>query len=333
MIRLKPAVFGYHEVFHLLVMDGVAAHFLAISLFAGPLAERIPLVDRAAAADRLRLLVGAAPFGFGVDDPAARSGRLQTLGLRSTSLAVPLVPSRRALVQLRVPAVHRNLKVGGLAPLRLGLGEPVRGQRRPIKHRTGHLDHRAPRRPGRRTQPLQRRRGIQVFPVDEDIYGLLHQRLVLQGRLQLVGQPAGDPRPHRGRKQARDQPGIGLQRSRLTVVPLPWGGDVDIQCAHRATTELDGRAQVAGDGCDHPVGGAGSMQRAGVVDKHEPGQIGIEQGLGRAQHLLQRPGEAPLNVEGIQGAKASRQVRWVDRHGLEPFWRSPTGGPVRRARD
>jgi len=31
-----PAVFGYHEVFHLLVIVGVAAHFLAISLFALP---------------------------------------------------------------------------------------------------------------------------------------------------------------------------------------------------------------------------------------------------------------------------------------------------------
>ena len=31
-----PAVFGYHEVFHLLVIGGVAAHFLAIGLFALP---------------------------------------------------------------------------------------------------------------------------------------------------------------------------------------------------------------------------------------------------------------------------------------------------------
>jgi hemolysin III len=31
-----PAVFGYHEVFHLLVIAGVIAHFLAISLFALP---------------------------------------------------------------------------------------------------------------------------------------------------------------------------------------------------------------------------------------------------------------------------------------------------------
>jgi predicted membrane channel-forming protein YqfA (hemolysin III family) len=37
MIRLKPAVFGYHEVFHLLVKAGVAAHFRAISLFAVPI--------------------------------------------------------------------------------------------------------------------------------------------------------------------------------------------------------------------------------------------------------------------------------------------------------
>jgi hemolysin III len=31
-----PAVFGYHEVFHLLVIAGVTAHFLAIRLFALP---------------------------------------------------------------------------------------------------------------------------------------------------------------------------------------------------------------------------------------------------------------------------------------------------------
>jgi hemolysin III len=31
-----PAMFGYHEVFHLLVIAGVATHFLAISLFALP---------------------------------------------------------------------------------------------------------------------------------------------------------------------------------------------------------------------------------------------------------------------------------------------------------
>jgi hemolysin III len=31
-----PAVFGYHGVFHLLVIAGVTAHFLAISLFALP---------------------------------------------------------------------------------------------------------------------------------------------------------------------------------------------------------------------------------------------------------------------------------------------------------
>ena len=31
-----PAVFGYHEIFHLLVIVGVTAHFLAISLFALP---------------------------------------------------------------------------------------------------------------------------------------------------------------------------------------------------------------------------------------------------------------------------------------------------------
>jgi hypothetical protein len=72
-----------------------------------------------------RCLVSAAPLGFGVNDPAARGGRLQTLGLCSASLASPLVALGRAFVQLRVPAVPGNLKVGGFAPLRLGLGEPV----------------------------------------------------------------------------------------------------------------------------------------------------------------------------------------------------------------
>jgi hypothetical protein len=33
-------------------------------------------VDRAAEAGRLRLLVGATPLGFGVDDPAAGGGCL-----------------------------------------------------------------------------------------------------------------------------------------------------------------------------------------------------------------------------------------------------------------
>ena len=36
MIRLKTSVFCYNEVFHLLVMAGVAAHLRAISLFAVP---------------------------------------------------------------------------------------------------------------------------------------------------------------------------------------------------------------------------------------------------------------------------------------------------------
>ena len=34
--RSGPAVFGYHEVFHLLVIAGVAAHFLAVDLYALP---------------------------------------------------------------------------------------------------------------------------------------------------------------------------------------------------------------------------------------------------------------------------------------------------------
>ena len=65
------------------------------------------------------------PLSFRVGDPAARGGRLQTLGLRSASLAAPLVPSGRALVRLRVPAVGGDLAIDVLVPLCLGLGEPV----------------------------------------------------------------------------------------------------------------------------------------------------------------------------------------------------------------
>ena len=33
-----PATFGYHEIFHLLVIGGVVAHFVAVSVFAVPIA-------------------------------------------------------------------------------------------------------------------------------------------------------------------------------------------------------------------------------------------------------------------------------------------------------
>jgi predicted membrane channel-forming protein YqfA (hemolysin III family) len=36
VVAFLGGVFGYHEVFHLLVIAGVAAHSLAISLYAGP---------------------------------------------------------------------------------------------------------------------------------------------------------------------------------------------------------------------------------------------------------------------------------------------------------
>ena len=34
----SPAVFGYHEIFHVLVIAAAAAHFAAIALFALPAA-------------------------------------------------------------------------------------------------------------------------------------------------------------------------------------------------------------------------------------------------------------------------------------------------------
>jgi hypothetical protein len=46
----------------------------------------------------LRLSVGSALFGFGVDDPAACCGRLEPLGLGSACLTAPLVLAGRSLV-------------------------------------------------------------------------------------------------------------------------------------------------------------------------------------------------------------------------------------------
>jgi hemolysin III len=34
----SPAVFGYHEIFHVLVIAAAATHFLAVALFAVPAA-------------------------------------------------------------------------------------------------------------------------------------------------------------------------------------------------------------------------------------------------------------------------------------------------------
>jgi hypothetical protein len=76
-------------------------------------------------------VVGAALLGLGVDDPATGSGRLQPLGLGSAGLTAPLVASGRALVQRWVPAMCGDLEVGGLAPLRPGLGKPIRGSGAP----------------------------------------------------------------------------------------------------------------------------------------------------------------------------------------------------------
>ena len=94
----------------------------------------------------------------------------------------------------------------------------------------------------------------------------------------------------------------------------------------RAVGEL---LQLAHMSLDHRVGGACPAQRTGVVDEHEPRHVHLQQGPGRAQHVLQRPGEAPYNVEGVQRAKASRQLRRFDRHGSPDLsgW-PPTGGLV-----
>jgi hypothetical protein len=72
-----------------------------------------------------RCLVSAAQLGFGVDDPAARGGRLQTLGLCSAGLASPLVALGRAIVQLRVPGYPAPSRSVASRRCALALGEPV----------------------------------------------------------------------------------------------------------------------------------------------------------------------------------------------------------------
>src|SRR4029450_10379055 len=100
---------------------------------------------RSASASMIRPRAAAACSRSVWGRPARRGGCRQPLGLGSAGLAAPLVPSGRVLVQLRVPAVHPNLEVGGFAPLLPGLGESVRGRPRPTRQCPGRANHRAAR--------------------------------------------------------------------------------------------------------------------------------------------------------------------------------------------
>src|SRR4030095_11179922 len=104
-----PAVFGYHEVFHLLVFAGAPPTSWPSACTPCPAADHLPSVDRAGDGPPLRVPVGAAPLGFGVDDPATRGRCLETLGLGPARLTAPLVASGRAPLSLRAPLVRRNL--------------------------------------------------------------------------------------------------------------------------------------------------------------------------------------------------------------------------------
>jgi hypothetical protein len=85
---------------------------------------------------RLRFPVGATLFGLGVDDPATRSGRLQTLGLGSASLTASLVPlgldpvcrDRLTLLSgLGCGSVLPSVQPGGGGQMRAGGGVPPPG--------------------------------------------------------------------------------------------------------------------------------------------------------------------------------------------------------------
>ena len=59
-------------------------------------------------------------------------------------------------------------------------------------HLPGHISQPPSRGPGRRTQALEGGLGIQLLAAHDDPFGLLDQPPMLQGGLQLIGQPALD---------------------------------------------------------------------------------------------------------------------------------------------
>jgi hypothetical protein len=68
---------------------------------------------------------------------------------------------------------------------------------------------------------------------------------MLQGGLQLVGQPPLDLGGHRPREQAGHQPGIGLQGRNLAGIPVPHvdtlrAGKVEIRCDRIQPVQFDG---------------------------------------------------------------------------------------------
>ena len=123
---VEAAVLGYHEVFHLLVIAGVAAHFLAISLLALLTGWTRPVVDRAAEGGCLRLLVGATRLGFGVDDPVRPPRDLNLGGHNAGWPPLPgasgcSIPSRsRPTVATRPPVARPQIEPSPRAIARLG---------------------------------------------------------------------------------------------------------------------------------------------------------------------------------------------------------------------
>jgi hypothetical protein len=112
-------------------------------------------------------------------------------------------------------------------------------------HVAGDLDLRAMTGPGDASQPLERDRRVDPFPLHQRPLGLLDHHPVLQGDLQLAGQAALGIGGHRVAEQVGHHPGAGLQGADLALVPGTLASRVDIQGADRPAGPLQGTLSAA----------------------------------------------------------------------------------------
>jgi hypothetical protein len=97
-----------------------------------------------------------------------------------------LVPAYLEALALLLGA---GLSLFGLPGPCLGQLAPVGGQRLTRRHVLGHIGQPPGRGPGRVPQPLKGGLGIQLLTAHDHPLGLLDQPAMLQGGLELVGQP------------------------------------------------------------------------------------------------------------------------------------------------
>ena len=125
-----------------------------------------------------------------------------------------------------------------------------------VVHVLGHIGHPPGRGPGRPPQPLEGGLRVQMLAADDYAFGLLDQPPVLQGGLELVGQPALG----RGGRTRRLQKDLACSR-RCLVGPdgsrRTQSGRLDDQRDDQgpSDTRSDGKASCFLDGSKSRLGG------------------------------------------------------------------------------